>query len=180
MNKNPLCLNLSLQMVCLWGMAEEFSLTILCELQHSFIDQVLNLIFQHPTTVSVISRTVWVVRTPCIWIVHWRGGVGILRRILQRNQLGLQHVLQCLSQWHVDFGKASFRCIPLMLITLFLLARLWRSSILERSTLHPTNFLSHQGMINDLIPNLDWLLHTVTSVLMKLTDVNPQLFLSPS
>ena len=98
MNKKPLYLGLSLQMVCLYGMAEEFQLSILCELRHSFIDQVLNIISQCPTTISVMYKTVGVVRTPCIWIVHWRGGIGILRTLLQRNELGLQHVLQYLSQ----------------------------------------------------------------------------------
>ena len=124
MNKKPLCLNFLLQMVCLWGMAEEFSLTILCELQHSFIDQVLNLIFQCPTAISVMPQTIGMISASHIRVVLRRGGVGILRRILQCYQLHLQHVLQYLSRGHVDFGELPFGHVLLTLIALALLLHL--------------------------------------------------------
>ena len=77
----------------IWGITEELDLTILHELDYSFVNQVLNLIFQRPTAVSVMLRTVGVVCTPYIRIVMGRRSIGILRRFLQCNQLGLQHML---------------------------------------------------------------------------------------
>ena len=85
------------------------------------INHILNLVFQCPTIISIMPRTVGMIGTPCIGIVVRRRSFGIWMRLFQRNQIHPQHVLQCLRQWHVDFGKLSPRLILSTLTTLLLL-----------------------------------------------------------
>ena len=87
MNEKPSCQNLSLQMVGLGGMIETFQLTILCEFQCSFINQVFNFVFQPPTVVSIMPRAIGVVCTSCIRIVVRERSLGIWMRSYQRNQI---------------------------------------------------------------------------------------------
>ena len=131
-----------------------------------------------------MPRTVGVISTPCIRLVARRGSIGIPRRILQRDQIHIQHVLQDLQHRHVEFGTLPIGCILFMPITLLLLERSLLGSRcgsnLERSALHQTNFLSHRGMINDSVPNSSCFPHVGASVLMKLVDNGSQIFLSLS
>src|SRR4051812_3738161 len=50
------------------------------ELDFPSIDHILNLILQCPEIVSVMSRTIRVICTPCIGIITRRGSVGIWMR----------------------------------------------------------------------------------------------------
>ena len=86
------------ELVTLGGepLAEEFSLAILCELQHSFVDQTLDFVPQRPTIVCIMSRTIGMIGTPGIWIVAGRKSFGVRMRVYHRNQIHLQNVLQCL------------------------------------------------------------------------------------
>ena len=68
---------LLLQMVSLGGMVEKLSLTILCELQCSFINQVLDLVLQIPTLICIMSWAGRVVGTPLIGIIDRRCCVGV-------------------------------------------------------------------------------------------------------
>ena len=146
MNKSLSCQNLSLQMVSLGGLTETFQLTILCEFQCSFINQVLNFVLQLPTVVSIMPRAVGMVCTPCIRIVVRRRSLGIRMRSYQRHQILSQQVLHSLGQRHVELGKLLLGPIRLTLINRLFMARLlldpWGSSNLERSILYQTKSLS--------------------------------------
>ena len=111
-------------MVSLGGMVEEFSLTILCEFQCSFVNQVLNFVLQVPTVVSIMPRAVGMVCTPCIRIVVRCRGLRIRMRSYQRHQIQSQQVLQSLGQRHVELGKLPLGPLRLTLINRLFMARL--------------------------------------------------------
>src|ERR1043165_4770396 len=80
----------------IWSLNRRIKLNLL-----SF-NHILNFVLQSPTIISTVPWAVGVISTLSIRIVSRRGSIDVLRRIPQGNQLGFQHVLQGLRQWHVE------------------------------------------------------------------------------
>ena len=110
-------MNKNLAMLWQWSGDHVGSLRRL-ELDLFGIDHVLNFVLQCPTVLSIVPRAIRMISTPRFWVVAWRGGLGIGRRVNHRNQVHFQHVLQCLGPWHVDVGELSFRLVRPSLISL--------------------------------------------------------------
>ena len=91
------------------------------------VNHVLNLVFQHPTIVSIMPRTAGMISTYCIRIVVRRRSFRVWMKSYQSNQIHPQHVLQCLRQWHVDVGKLSFGLVLPSLISPLLLSMRYRT-----------------------------------------------------
>ena len=63
------------------------------ELDFLGVNHVLNLVFQHPTIVSIIPRTAAVIGTYYIRIVVRRRSLRVWMRSYQHNQIHPQHML---------------------------------------------------------------------------------------
>src|SRR4051812_28557481 len=63
------------------------------ELDFPSIDHILDLVLQRQTIIYVMSETVGMVRAPRIGFIARSGGVRILRRVPQSNQICLQQML---------------------------------------------------------------------------------------
>ena len=63
-------------------LAEYFHLAIRHEFHLSSVNQVLDLVFQRPTVIGVMSRTMGVVYTKCVGVIARSRGIGLPNRIL--------------------------------------------------------------------------------------------------
>ena len=83
------------------------------------VNHILNLVFQGPTIIRIVPQDARMISTPCIWIVVRRGSLRVWMRVYHRDQIHLQHVLQCLWQWHVDSGEMPLRSFyPWLIVSL--------------------------------------------------------------
>ena len=151
-------------------MAGEFSLAILCELQRSSIDQVLNLILQRQTIICIMPRAIRMISTPCLRILVRRGSLRARMRVYHHNQVHPQHVLQCLWQWHVYLGELPLRSFHPWPIFGLMLTKSLLGSRHGRKLGWSPGILSHGRLSNDLISNHDCFPHMVATVLTKLVD----------